>query len=206
LGNGYQDDGIKTLSETIFTSKAFYVIILYLTLLGNVLKKNMKELRIISILLIFGVVSMLSIFLAKAIFKDFFTNPNDKVQPPYTKGSIVDSVTIVLTAYGFILNFYPIFAQMEDKSNKNGYVATLLAMFFCFVAYVSFSFLALSSYGENLSPNIFDNLSHETNFASYIIRLVFLVIFFCNIPFIFLPGKECLLMIIDEIKHKTVST
>lgn len=205
FGNVYSDDGEKDLHETIFTSKIFYIVLLYIILLPNILKKNIKELRFTSILLVFGVVSMLVIFLAKMVFKEYFTNPNDKIQPPYTKGSLVDSVTIVLTSYGFILNFYPIFAQLEVKTNRNGYFSTLLAMFFCFVAYISFSFLAMESYGENLNPNIFDNLQNETNIASYFIRLVFLAIFICNIPFVFLPGKECLLMIIDEIKHKTIS-
>jgi amino acid permease len=110
IGNAYEDDGVKDVFEELLTSKFTYIVLLYFILLPNILKRNIKELRLTSILLIFGVVSMLGIFLAKVIFKDYFTNPNDKQQPPYTKGSIVDSITIVLTAYGFILNFYPIFA------------------------------------------------------------------------------------------------
>lgn len=106
----YSDDGVKDMWETIVTSKILYVMLLYIILLPNILKKNIKELRFTSILLIFGVVSMLAIFLAKSVFKEYFTNSNDKVTPPYTKGSIIDSITIVLTAYGFILNFYPIFS------------------------------------------------------------------------------------------------
>ncbi len=110
-----------------------------------------------------------------------------------------------MTAYGFILNFYPIFSQMEHKSNTNGYLITILAMLFCFSTYMLFSYLALRTYGENLNPNIFENIQLENNMPSYFIRIIFVAIFLCNIPFIFLPGKECMLMMIDEAKNKTIS-
>lgn len=157
--NAFGDQAINgSFFEQAITSKFFYIITLYIILLPNVLKKNIKELKFTSILLILGVISMLAVFFAKATFKKYFVNPTDKVMEIYKKGSIVDSLTIVLTAYGFILNFYPIFTQIEPKTNKNGYLATLLAMFFCFATYISFSFLALSTYGENLNPNIFENI------------------------------------------------
>lgn len=56
-----------------------------------------------------------------------------------------------------------------------------------------------------MNPNIFENIQMENNIPSYFVRFVFVLIFLCNIPFIFLPGKECLLMIIDEVRHKTIS-
>jgi len=96
--------------EYMMTTKIFYIAILYFILLGFVLKKSFKELKITSILLIIGVISMLLIFFAKATFKSYFINESDPKIQIYKKGSIVDSVFIVLTAYGFILNFYPIFA------------------------------------------------------------------------------------------------
>lgn len=110
FGNVYEDDGVKDFAETVFTSKAFYILLLFIFLMPNILKKNITELKLTSYLLIFGVVSMLATFLAKMLFKEFFSNPNDKQQQPYSKGSVIDSVTIVLTSYGFILNFYPVFA------------------------------------------------------------------------------------------------
>ena len=56
--------------EYILTTKLFYIIILYVILLGFVVKKSFKELKITSILLIVGVISMLLIFFAKSTFKE----------------------------------------------------------------------------------------------------------------------------------------
>ncbi|CDW85330.1 UNKNOWN [Stylonychia lemnae] len=193
------------LIEYIVTTKVFYIVALYIILLPFVMKRSFKELKLTSILLIFGVISMLVIFFAKAFFKSYFVNESDQKVEIYQKGSIVDSIFIVLTAYGFILNFYPIFAQLEVRSNKNGYLSTLMAMLFCFITYLLFSYFAMETYGEYLNPNIFENIQVETNIPSYFIRFIFLAIFICNIPFIFLPGKECLLMMIDEALKNTIS-
>ena len=35
---------------------------------------------------------------------------------------------------------------------------------------------------------------------------MFLVLFVCNIPFIFMPGKEGLLVLVEEILHRSMST
>jgi hypothetical protein len=67
--------------------------------------------------------------------------------------------------------------------------------------YVSFSLLGIASYGNSINPDIFENIKLEKSAASFFMRGIFLCIFLCNIPFIFLPGKEALLILIDEFRH-----
>ena len=80
-----------------------------------------------------------------------------------------------------------------------------MALGFAFTIYVLFSFCALYCYGDRLSASIFDNISKENDFASFFIRALFLLIFLCNIPYIFLAGKEALLLMIDEAMNRTMS-
>ena len=70
--------------------------------------------------MITGVISMVLIFIAKVTFKDYFQATVTAVVPPYDKGSLVDSVSIILTAYGFIVNFYPIYSNIEKRSYSKG--------------------------------------------------------------------------------------
>lgn len=124
----------------------------------------------------------------------------------YNKGTIFDSMSIILTSYGFIINFYPVFSSLEVQSNDNGIKSTLLAMAFCFVAYLSFSHLGIMTYGEDVNPNIFVNISKEgASMMTLFIMFIFICIFVCNVPFVFLPGKESLLVLIDEFRYKTLS-
>jgi uncharacterized protein involved in response to NO len=59
--------GDLSLWESLLVSKAFYVGLLFIVLLPNVIKKNVKELKIASYLLLLGVVSMLGIFVVKSL-------------------------------------------------------------------------------------------------------------------------------------------
>lgn len=85
---------------------------------------------------------------------------------------------------------------MAGKTNQKGYRAVALALAFCFFAYIIFSSLAIFSYGKQLQPNIFENIKKDTGLISIALRSLFLLIFMCNITFVFLPAKECLLTFI----------
>lgn len=66
--------------------------------------------------------------------------------------------------------------------------------------------MALKTYGPDLKPSIFDNIKNDDDILSIILRCMFLIIFICNIPFVFFPGKECLITLILEIKESKVSS
>eukprot|EP00347_Sterkiella_histriomuscorum_P012714 403367497 len=191
--------------QTILMSKYFYIVVLSLILLPVILKRTIKELSFISRLQMIGLLSLIVIFFVKVCFKEQLTDPSDKIQPAYTNGNIIDSISIILTAYGFVINFYPIYSQLDKKTNKNGYLTSLIALLLSFSVYMIFSILATQIYGKNINPTVFDNLQYENNVASYFIRLIFLAIFICNMPFVFLPGKECLLTMIAEFQTGIVS-
>ena len=89
---------------------------------------------------------------------------------------------------------------MKERTNKNATEAVFLALSFVFLTYCVFSFLAFLSFGLDIDPNIFENLKYDDGIISHSIRFLFLVIFICNIPFAFLAGKECCLVLIMEYR------
>jgi hypothetical protein len=90
---------------------------------------------------------------------------------------------------------------MRVKSNRNGIKASFFALIFCLFIYLGFSFLAYGSYGNEIDPNIFENIKRDPGLFSIILRCLFLLIFMCNIVYIFMIGKECFLNIIQELFH-----
>ena len=44
-----------------------------------------------------------------------------------------------------------------------------------------------------------------SHWETYIIRIMFITLIVCHIPFYFFNGKEALLIIVDEIDRKSVS-
>lgn len=117
----------------------------------------------------------------------------------------MDALSIIAASYGFIANLFPVYIAIEDRNNVKGTIAAVKALSFCVVVYIGFSYLAYHSYEDQIFPSIFDNIKTELNLPSYVIRIMFLIIFICNIPFIFLPGKECALVIIEEIRNYSMS-
>ena len=190
----------------LLDQKVIYCMFLYVVMFPNILKKEIKELKFASLLLFLGVVSLLLTFLGKTIYAAYYgKDPAVVPLKPYENGNPIDAISILLTSYGFLLNFYPIYSSLDKRTNSNGIKATGSALIFCFIVYISFSFLGIASYGESINPNIFDNIKTENTGSSYFIRILFLGIFLCNLPFVFLPGKEALLIIIDEYRNRSMS-
>ena len=53
--------------------------------------------------------------------------------------------------------------------------------------------------------SIFENLKEDNGVLSIGIRLLFLVIFLCNIPYLFFPGKISILNALLEYREKCFS-
>lgn len=94
---------------------------------------------------------------------------------------------------------------MEPKTNMKGIQATSIALVFCVIVYLAFSFLAFVTYGDAINPSIFQNIKNDGTYLSVIIRIMFLTIFAFNVPFLFLPAKENILVLIEEVRNKSMS-
>merc|ERR1712196_127530 len=71
------------------------------------------------------------------------------------------------------------------------------------LTYTAIALITLSYFGtEQIQPSIFDNLKDDKSASSIMLQAVFLLIFFCNIPFIFFAGKASLLSLVQQLYKK----
>lgn len=73
-----------------------------------------------------------------------------------------------------------------------------LALTFVICSYTMLGLLSSLTFGiTNIKPSIFENLQTDNSWFSITLRIIFMLIFICNIPFIFFPGKQSILSIIE---------
>jgi amino acid permease len=118
---------------------------------------------------------------------------------------VVDCINITLTSYGFIINLFPISRQLKEYNNANIIKAVLIALTFCFLVYISLTVLAMNLYGTHIQQSIFDNMRSDKGVLTKGVRLLFLLIFCCNIPYLFYPAKLSILNALQEYRLKCFS-
>jgi len=78
--------------------------------------------------------------------------------------------------------------------------AVWYALLFCLSAYVILSLLAQNLFGSDIEVSLFDNMKEDDGVLSIGVRCLFLVIFLCNIPYLFFPGKMSILNALQEYR------
>ena len=145
-------------STSIFAQKTTYVLLLSAVMIPVFVQKKITDLKLATYLLFAGVISLLLVFVFNLISK------GPVVDTPWESGKVVtaegvmDSANITVTSYGFIINFFPIYATLREKTNRNGFISAGMALAFGITAYTIFASLAILSYGYNIDPSIFENI------------------------------------------------
>ena len=145
------------------------------------------------------------------------TNNPDKgladLEPPldiYTVSTwkVVDAVNTIVTSYGFVINFYPFYDNLQPSSRNwcTMFTAVVLACFIALATYASFSIMAISAFGlDNIQASIFDNFTPDMGAGAIVVRLMFLIMFTCTIPYLMFACKMCFMNLYAEISACKVS-
>jgi len=70
-----------------------------------------------------------------------------------------------------------------------------------FFIYVQVGIISIYMFGYSLYDDVIENIDKENNNFSIFVRLAFMIMLSCIIPFEFFPAKEALLIIFDESRN-----
>ncbi len=192
--------------NNIFTSRLFYVVTLGLALTPVILRKEMKELKCVSITLFLSIGLFMLIFTLQ-LLQGKTVNPD--VEHKYFSliwdRELVTSFSIVLTAYTFQMNLFPTYNSLTVKNEKVGLQAVSQSLVISFAIYIALSVLSIYMFGSTVNQNVLNNVVEMKSLASFIIRISFLIVLACHIPYVYFSGKESLLIMIDEVRFNSMS-
>ena len=109
-------------------------------------------------------------------------------------------------------NLFPIFSELQNKTNSECQKGFGLATFLVGSLYVLLAFITIFMFGSTVDSSMLTDVGQECHtgdgtcpWESICLRVMFLVVLACHIPFIFFSGKEGLLIIIDELDRRSIS-
>lgn len=200
----YNDDTV----DNILTDKYLYTICLALLMTPLCLKKMLAEMKIVSIMLFLSIAIFILLFLVQLCTLGNIENHDDTYGQYYTVEfdmQLVTGFNIIVLAYAYHINLFPTYNSLgANKSNANGMRAVAIGSGFSVFIYCSLGVLSIYTFGSDLDTSVIANVNKEENIYSYIIRVAFLLVLACHIPYIFFPTKESFLIIFDEAKNNSM--
>jgi amino acid permease len=173
------------------------------------LQKELKKIKAVSIILFVALGVFLIVMLVQLGLGNESQNP-DKDHSIYYQVkldlALMTGLGILLCAYGFSQNLFPIYVSLEDQRTNNALKATGLGLGMSFLIYVSMGILSLYVFGSSIQESVLSNINAATSISSYIIRVMFMIVLACHIPYNFFAAKESCLIMIDEFRHHSMSS
>jgi hypothetical protein len=83
--------------------------------------------------------------------------------------------------------------------------AAWLAMGLCAITYVTIGVAGVLTFGEDIKSDLLLNISTIPGRISMVVRTLYCLMLIIHVPYVFLPAKECALVIHDEITRSSIS-
>lgn len=197
-------------SDHFLCQKTFYVCFLSLLISPIVIRKKIQELKMSTYILFAGVICLIVLLSALLFMNGSYDyrveqgliDESTVVKPVRPEGmshleAVVDSINIAVASQGFVIALFPIYSSMAREARPHIMKSISAALLFTMGTYTYLSFISISYFGQdNISPSIFNNIKQEEGISSILLRILFLLIFFCNIPFVFFAGKIALMAVV----------
>ena len=202
--------GTSQPADSFLCNKAFYVISLSILISPIIVRKRIQELKVSTYVLFLGVLCLIILLTALLVANGSYEYRHelsgaDTLTPPVEETKtevgaiegVVDSVNIAVASQGFVIALFPIYSSMSRPVRPKIMSSVTLALLFTMSTYTFLSMISIAYFGQdNIQPSIFDNIKQEEGVSSVLLRVLFLLIFFCNIPFVFFAGKLALMAVV----------
>ena len=193
----------------ILTKRSFYVFLLAAMCFPLIIRKNLGELKIASVVLFLGVLSFLVIIGGQLLFQGNTLNHDSSYKSYYITDNdlnMIKGLSIIAVSTPFHTNLFPVYNALREQTNENCMKACHQTVGALTTVYLLMAGLTMFFFGTTLDQNVLNNVIFEgKTWESMVLRIMFLLILACHVPFVFFNCKESILIMVDEFNRQSIS-
>jgi hypothetical protein len=123
------------------------------------------------------------------------------------------TVCVFMVAFCYQVNLFPLFSSLKVKTNAFCQKTTTTAMIIVWLIYTSLSIICSFLFGKQImqvGSNVILNINNEyvvddRRWEAFVLRVLFMIVLACHVPFVFFSAKEAMLIIVDELDRRSIS-
>lgn len=206
----------EDLGTVWYTSRWCYSVPLAVVLIPICLKKELAELTWVSYVLFGSLFLFVSVNFIQLVFDSHFEplGIDTEILSPKLSWDTISALSVTMLAYSYQQNVFPIYSELKNKTNEEYSKVSIGALPLTGLIYFAVGIICCMMFGSTLESSVLLNIGNaqwKTNpdksfWEAYICQISFMIVLMCHIPFIFFSGKEAVLIVIDEIRRKSISS
>ena len=119
---------------------------------------------------------------------------------------LITGYFIMIFAFNVQFMVFPTYVELEKRSTDRFQHVSMIDMGIVTTCYIAVGTISLLLFGSEIKPDVLLNVSSRPGRASIFIRLAYTFLLTCHLPYFFFSVKEYVLVIIDELKNRSLST
>ena len=112
------------------------------------------------------------------------------------------------------MNLFPLFSSLKTKTNEFCQKTVSVAILTTLAIYAGISIVCSFLFGKQIiraGSNVILNINNEyvlddQRWEAFLLRVLFMIVLACHVPFIFFSAKEAMLIMTDEYSRRSIST
>ena len=101
---------------------------------------------------------------------------------------------------------FPTYTELEKRSTERFSKVSIIDMSIVTICYISVGTIAVLMFGSEITSDLLVNVSNRPGRVSIFIRIAYTFLLLCHLPYYFFSVKEYVLVMIDEISNRSLST